>query len=250
VSYAEFRPSDSLSAIVDCTWERTAPRERSARDARILPDGCVDLVWRGDELITAGPDRGPFISHLRPGETVVGLRLLPGLAGRVLGLPASELRDLRVPLSDVWGRRGSELAERLGELGTPERRRRGLESAVGDRLAEVGEPDPLVTAAVRRLGLPGTRVGRLGEALGIGERQLLRRFDASVGYGPKVLDRVLRFQRFVARARAVADNVDGLARVAADLGYADQPHLTRDCKRLSGLSPAQLAATWPAFQAR
>jgi AraC-like DNA-binding protein len=249
VAYAEFRPPDSLNAVVAVTWERSLPIASGPSSARILPDGCVDLVWLGDRLIIAGPDRGPFMSSLRPGDTVVGLRLRPGLAGPVLGLPASELRELRPPAEDVWGRAGSELAERIGEAASPADRRRALERAVADRLRETERPDPIVSAALRHLGGPGSRVGELPRALGIGERQLLRRFDAAVGYGPKMLDRVMRFQRFVARTTALAADLDDLARVAADLGYADQPHLTRECRRLSGLSPSALVASRPAFQA-
>jgi AraC-like DNA-binding protein len=102
-------------------------------------------------------------------------------------------------------------------------------------------PDVLVLAATRQLGLPGARVASLSERLGTSERQLLRRFHAAVGYGPKVLDRVLRFRRFVSAASGDED----LARLAAELGYADQAHLTRECVRLSGLTPARLAAAGP-----
>jgi AraC-like DNA-binding protein len=250
VDYAEFRPPDALAEVVSCTWERGVAADESPPAARVLPDGCVDLVWRRDELLVAGPDRDAWISDLRPGETVVGLRLRPGLGGPALGMPASELRNARVPVADVWGRRGSELADRIGDADSPDVRRRALIEAVLLRMAEIDTPDPLIAAAVSRLGLPGSRVGSLGQALGIGERQLLRRFDAAVGYGPKLLDRVLRFQRFVARAPAIAGGEEDLARVAAELGYADQPHLSRDCKALSGLSPAQLLTSRPAFQAR
>jgi len=119
------------------------------------------------------------------------------------------------------------------------------------RLRDAGEPDRLVLAAADWLGRPGTCVSALGRLLGIGERQLRRRFDGAVGYGPKVLDRVLRFQRLVAAAPAIAAGDDALARVAAELGYADQAHLTRECKRLSGLTPARLADAWaPAKKTR
>jgi len=63
---------------------------------------------------------------------------------------------------------------------------------------------------------------------------LLRRFDATVGYGPKVLDRVLSLRRFMAAAG------DDLAQAAFDAGYADQAHLSRECSRLTGLTPAAL----------
>jgi AraC-like DNA-binding protein len=243
VRYREFRPAPELSSVVSCTWERAVPRADAPAANRVLPDGSVDLIWRGDDLVLAGPDRGPFMSPLPPGETVVGLRLRRGLAGHVLGVPASELRDARLSLEDVWNRPGAELAERIGAAETPDRRRQALEGAVQARLERLPEPDVLVLAAVRRLGMPGSRVGTLSAALGMSERQLLRRFNAAIGYGPKMLDRVLRFQRFLSLAPALAAGDEALARAAADLGYADQAHLTRDCAQLSGVTPARLVAS-------
>ncbi len=231
MAYREFGPSRRLADLVSCTWEREASPAGAPSAARVLPDGCLDLVWRGGRLFVAGPDSRAFMSPVEPGPSIVGLRFRTGTAGQVLGLPASELRDARVPLSEIWG---AELEDRLGEAPSADARRGLLETAVLERLAE---PDLLVLAAVRRLGKPGSRVGELSDTLGTSERQLLRRFNGAVGYGPKTLDRVLRFQRFLARAG------DGdLARTAADLGYADQAHLTRECVRLSGLTPARLAA--------
>ena len=158
-------------------------------------------------------------------------------------MPASEVLDVHTRLEDLLGRWASELGERLGETNGDEEAFALIEKAVGSRV-EHGGPDPLVLAATRRLGFPGSRVDELADALGISERQLRRRFHDSVGYGPKTLDRVLRFRRLVAQTGAVAAGESDLARVAADLGYADQAHITRNCIRLSGLSPARLAALW------
>ena len=104
----------------------------------------------------------------------------------------------------------------------------------------------MVRAAVVGAARPRTPVEALGVGLGIGERQLRRRFDDAVGYGPKTLQRVLRFQRFLAlaeaeRAPGAAD--PDLAQLAFAAGYADQAHLTRECTRLAGLPPAALLAT-------
>jgi methylphosphotriester-DNA--protein-cysteine methyltransferase len=90
-----------------------------------------------------------------------------------------------------------------------------------------GAADPLVRAAAS-----GTR----RSAIGIGDRQLRRRFLDAVGYGPKTLERILRFQRFLMLEG------DDLARLALEAGYADQAHLTRECTRLAGLPPAALLA--------
>lgn len=243
MDYTAFRPSSELSSFVTCTWERVVPRDGGPPANRVVPDGSVDLVVRGDELFVAGPDTGPFMSPLPPGETITGIRLRRGVAGLLLGLPATEVRDSRVAVADLWGRDGAELTDRIAGIETAEGRRRALEGLVRARIHEADEPDPLVLAAAQRLGRPGTRVGALSDELGTSERHLLRRFKAAVGYGPKTFDRVLRFQRFLRLARGVADGDDTLARIAADLGYADQAHLHREVLRLSGLTPRELVAS-------
>lgn len=201
---------------------------------RVLPDGSADLVSSDDgELFVAGPDTGPVRRDLRAGSLIVGLRLRPGAAGAALGLPAGELRDQQVPLDAVWGRHAHELAERLPAATN---RRDLLETELLRRLPAIEMPSPLVAEAIRRLGRPGTRMHSLGATLHLSDRQLRRLFHRAVGYGPKTLDRVLRFQRFLSLGRPA----DGLARLAVELGYADQAHLTRETRRLSGLSPSAL----------
>ena len=236
MAYREFRPLPALADVVLCTWQRTVPRAEDAPVAqRVLPDGCVDLVWRGGGLWTAGPDTHAVMSPLIQGETIVGIRMRPGAGGALLGLPASEMRDDRVPVTLLWAA-GDELSERLADAGEPSQQRHLLEQALLRRRADAAPPDALVAHALALLGRSGTRVAELSRQLAISERQLLRRFHSAVGYGPKMADRVLRFQRFVERA----PDGDGLARVAADLGYSDQAHLTRECVDLSGLPPTQL----------
>jgi AraC-like DNA-binding protein len=76
------------------------------------------------------------------------------------------------------------------------------------------------------------------DRLDMSPRTLRRRCDEAFGYGPKTLDRILRFQRFLKLTRrAPAPHLAGLAFAA---GYADQAHLTREVRRLSGFSPAEI----------
>jgi AraC-like DNA-binding protein len=242
-TYREFAPSPPLHALIACRWLRELPDDDPGDSTLVLPDGCVDLLWRDGELTVAGVDRTAWWSPVRAGSEVVGVRLRPGVAGAVFGIPASELLDARVPLPELIGPPAAELAERLD--GTPGREGEYLllEGAVAGAIGD-GSPDPLVMAATRRLGFPGSRVDQLADGLGISERQLRRRFHQSVGYGPKTLDRVLRFRRLVDQARAVSEGDVDLARLAADLGYADQAHMSRDSVRLTGMPPARLAALW------
>jgi AraC-like DNA-binding protein len=241
-SYRELAPSGEVYSLVACRWMRQAEEGEASDSVLVLPDGCVDLIWRDGELVLAGLDQTARPSPVTAGERILGLRLRPGVAGSVLGMPASEVLDVHIRLEELLGRAAGELAERLGESEGDEEAFGVLERAIGARIAE--SPDPLVLAATRRLGFPGSRVDQLAESLGISDRQLRRRFHRAVGYGPKTLDRVLRFRRLVAQAGAVAAGESDLARVAADLGYADQAHMNRDCLRLSGLTPTALVTLW------
>ncbi|HEY3468674.1 MAG TPA: helix-turn-helix domain-containing protein, partial [Amycolatopsis sp.] len=74
---------------------------------------------------------------------------------------------------------------------------------------------------------------RVEDPFAISERRLRRRFVQAVGYGPATYLRVTRFQRAV----ALAPHSPGLAALAAAAGYADQAHLSRDCRALTGLTP-------------
>lgn len=255
----------------------------------VLPDGCVDLIWRaGRDLVVAGPATRPVHAALPAGTTTVGVRWRPGAGGIGLGLPLDALRDETVPVEELWGRDAAEaLSEQLADAATTAARlsllqdvvaaRQGVDGfgagrseriatassgpaegtpaalpgPLGRMAASAAPADSLVAAACRAVAADAaagrvTAVGPLADALALSERQLLRRFRAAVGYGPRTLARVLRFQRFVAIAwtpAAEADDRRGdLALLAAELGFADQSHLTRECRRLAGTTPAQLLA--------
>jgi AraC-like DNA-binding protein len=236
--YRGLAPPPELREHLLCGWT-VGPH--SGGTETVLPDGSIDLVWReGHAPFLAGPDTGPVPSERPPGSTVVGVSFRPGAAPAMLGIPADELRDLRVPLAEVWGG-DAGLEQRLDDGEAPRARLRVIERELRRRLKDAERPDRLVVEAVARLRAPAPRrVCAIGEELGISERQLRRRFNAAVGYGPKTLARVLRFQRMLALARNGASR--DLGHLAVDAGYADQAHMTAECTRLAGAPPARLLA--------
>ena len=231
--YREWAPPRELRPAVSCLWTSVVA---SAEPTVVLPDGCIDLIWQqGHGVFVAGPDTGPAPSALAAGTTLVGVRLRPGAGGPALGLPLTELCDQRVDLADLR----PELARRLpGDLSPGEALRRLIAATAG--LAAEGPPDRLVSHAARLFADAGERTGEMARGLGVSERQFRRRCLDAVGYGPKTLQRVLRFRRFVSRLDAADGRLD-LALVAAETGYADQAHLTRESVRLAGLPPTALA---------
>jgi methylphosphotriester-DNA--protein-cysteine methyltransferase len=225
-SYREYRPPAGLESVVACLWEREVPEERRQL---VVPDGCIDLIWFADrELTIAGADTGPRDVAVPTGRTS-GIRLRPGVAGALLGFPASELRDEVVGAEHVWGERVEGLESALAEA-TPAQRLQLLSDAVAQRGAE---PDEVVLAAVSRLAAPGARIADVAADVGYSERQLNRRVLSAVGYGPKMLARVARLRRLV----ALAD--EPLASRALDAGYASQAHMSDEVRRLTGLTPVR-----------
>jgi AraC-like DNA-binding protein len=223
----ELAPPPGLEQQVACVWIG----DGSA--VHVLPDACVDIVWTKGRLVVAGPATGPDLAAATPGQGRCGVRFRVGAAGAALGLPASELLDEIVPIEEIWGAAGRRLE---GRVALADRPLDALVAGVYDRIA--GARDDLVREAVFRLRGGEDSVQRLARATAVSERQLRRRFERGVGYGPRTLRRVLRFQRFL----GLAQGGGSLARMAADAGYADQAHLARDCRRLAGTTPTELLA--------
>jgi AraC-like DNA-binding protein len=169
------------------------------------------------------------------GAVILGVRFRPSAGGPALGIPLSELRDLRADLADLWPAQARQLTASLDPQVAADQMLDMTAALVAD-----GAPDPAVTWAVRLLRDPATRAEDVAAEVGLSLRQLRRRCQAVVGYGPKTLQRVLRFRGFVSRVDARPEVLD-LAAIAAEAGYADQAHLTRECGRLSGMTPAALA---------
>lgn len=218
----EERPALLPGAVV---WRR---RDVRPGPYRVLPDGGTDLILTPGGLLVAGPDTRAHVGTGAGGETYTGLRFAPGQGPAVLGAPAHELRNLRVPLADLWGeRRARAAAEQVTAAGDPGA---ALEALVRARLADAEPPEPYVPAVVAALAA-GRPVAEVAEAVGLGERRLHRRSLAVFGYGPKTLARVLRMNRALELARAGTPP----AGAAALAGYADQAHLAREMRALAGV---------------
>jgi AraC-like DNA-binding protein len=221
VGYREFRAPPALRPLAECGWVATGLGDQ----ARVLPDGCMDLLRVGDEVIVAGPDTTAFLTRHGP-QPVCGLRFRPGVLPRLLGVPAAEVCNTRVA---------------LGELRTVGRDRSLPELALAlaaDAPRPETAPWSLTTlSAVTRHLAAGASVGETAQLAGWSNRTLQRQCAAVYGYGPAMLRRVLRFRR---AARLLGTGMPPAA-VAMHAGYADQPHLHREVKALAGIPLGQLA---------
>jgi AraC-like DNA-binding protein len=234
--YTEWPAPAALRHALACLWTQVTAGQ-AGRDVLVLPDACSDLIWeQGRGAYVAGPDTGPAPVVMPAGTVTFGVRFRPHAGGPALGLPLSELRDQRVDLADLWR---AEARRVPGTLDPQTAAARMLDLAAA--LVTAGQPDPAVTRAAALLADPRARTGDVAAEVGLSLRQLRRRCHAAAGFGPKTLQRVLRFRRFVSRIDAGGPPAPDLSAIAAQAGYADQAHLTRECRLLSGLTPVALA---------
>jgi AraC-like DNA-binding protein len=243
-SYVERPPLPGLAGVVRTVWiQRTG---ESAYVQRHLPTGGIEIHFPIGHLPQlVGPLTGPVIEVIPPHTTIVGVRFHPG-AAPPLPTVLDDLLDQRLGLAQLWRSTTDRLVEAMALAGTPERALMLLQTHLLHRFRRTVEVDPLVGEAVRAL-MPWQRIDldTLASHLALSTSQLRRRCLHAVGMSPKVLQRTLRFQGFLALAQAGAmatgrRGVDGVAGLAVDVGYADQAHLNRECLRLTGLTPRQL----------
>ena len=249
--YREWRPAGAVAGLLECAWRSwTGPGE--TREQRVLPDGCMDMLLLDGRLVVAGPDTAAHTARPEPGSVTTGLRFRPGALPALLGVPAAELRDRRIDLADLLGGgaemnvsvahvarddTGVDLGAGSADPGAP------LLLAAVSRLAAVAAdarrplPEPLPSWALRALA-GGASTADVADRLGVTTRTLHRTCTATLGYGPSVARRVLRFRAAAALLYAGTAPAD----VAARTGYADQPHLSREVRALAGVSPTALTA--------
>jgi len=252
MEYLTHIPRPPLSHFIEYLWSlRDAPGHAMER---IVPSATLELVvnLHEDELRIYDREGGAcrryagasvsgaygryFVIDTREHASIVGVHFRPGCAGPLLGVPPGALADQHVALAALWRGAASELRERLCAAATAAARFAVLEQVLMQRLAEP-HGHPAVPFALEELGRPGTTVGEVAARLQLSRRRLIEVFTAEVGMTPKRLSRVLRFQRASALARRA--NMPDWGRLALACGYFDQPHLIRDFRELTGMSPGR-----------
>ncbi len=235
--YRQLRPIEPFRARVDVYWIN---RPGDAAGVCVLPDGCIDLVFRGGAgggrlFASALIDRPLAISTTS--AWFVGVRFRPAMARAVLDLDPIDCRGRDVPahLIDAGLR---ALEQRLLSCASADEAFAILQHAVEARLADrADDRAPRRVEEAVALLARGGEVSAVARAIGTSERSLHRELVRWSGLAPKPLGRILRMQRCLAALRA---GQAPLATLALRLGYADQAHMTRELKALAGLTPRQV----------
>ncbi|MEU9831291.1 helix-turn-helix domain-containing protein [Streptosporangium sp. NPDC048047] len=236
------KPAPELTAFVDHYWIVTWDlRGQSPYEQQVLPHPAVNMTFKAGRCRIAGVPQGRFSEVLQDAGRVFGVRFQPGGFRPFLGAPISTITDRFLALDEVFGAAGRHLEDAVIAADDP------AAVALTDGFLATRaprHPDPaaeLVAAIIAHSATdPGvTRVDELAGRFGIGVRQMQRLFADYAGVSPKWVIR--RHRLHEAAARATGETDLDLARLAADLGYSDQAHLTRDFADMVGLPPFRYA---------
>jgi AraC-like DNA-binding protein len=238
--YTETAPQHGLREHFQCAWVQQLPEDYAGGIA-VVPDGCVDLLWHDDRLVVVGPDIVAARPDLRPGATVLGMRFQPGAAAHWLDLPLTDIVGCGIDMCDIWGQKARDLVEKMQSARSTREQSGLLQELLAQTASSIEPPSRDGTAIFetlrRPLGHEDEPISKLSRKLGVSQRTLRRRSHHLFGYGPKTLERILRFQRFQALVWSAGNG--GLAEMALASGYADQAHLNREMQSLCGMTAGE-----------
>ncbi|MFB4291419.1 DUF6597 domain-containing transcriptional factor [Nonomuraea sp. ATR24] len=222
-------PSPDLAPYVERYWVATWDYAEPYRQL-IVPYPSVHLTFQDGAATLQGPVSGHQVRVLEGRGGVFGVAFRPGAFRPFLGAPVSTIADRRFDAAEVFP----------GPLPDPV----DVEPVEEFLRAHLPEPDPRAARAAEVVALIAatpaiTRVDALARETGLSVRELQRLFAEHVGLGPKRVIRRYRLRE--ATGRMAAGTPPDWSALAADLGYADQAHFTRDFRKLFGETPAWYA---------
>lgn len=224
---------------------------------RVWPHGCVTLVFAclGTTLITTrvhGAMLEPYDVPLRLGVRTRGIRFRPESGAAFLDIPPARVCDRIVDACEVLGDAVWTLGEQVAACADDAAVHRCYDAWIARRLAErrARAEDVLRTSMVRAVRQAvdlliasngQQRMTEVAAAVGVHPRTLQRHFVSLVGITPKQFAQVRRGRGML--RRVVEEQLTermGWSGVAAESGYSDQAHLTREVTRFTHFSPTRL----------
>lgn len=238
LAYTELPPGARLAQYVDCYWSLQVRGESPSN--RVLPDGCVDILLSKHNaqpvaLTVVGLMTVPFIVPVQPGNWFLGVRFRPGMGSAFIPEVAA-LTNKSEPLESFWGARARLLLNRLAESTSLEE----MVQVIEPELRPL-EPADALDRALSQLSPGNLEVCRLASDHGMSPRHFRRRCQVRSGVSPKLLSRIIRFQRAVQRIGGMKDTEakPNWAHFAAAGGYYDQAHFIREFQAFSGVTPGR-----------
>lgn len=253
MDYQVYAPSPDLESFVKCFWTLEDDRSAAPERQRVLPDGCMEMIFHYGDLYEQFLEDGSSLIQPRSfifGQIsryieiaptgvsgIVAARFLPEGLAPLIDQPVSALENKAVSINDLFGEKGMLLErEVLAAASNPERIQL-IETFLLSRLTEPHAIDTITSACVDVIlqSRGQLDVTELADKMKVNRRNIERKFTSSVGMSPKQLSKVIRLQ---ATLKMLDENkYNNLTALAYENGYYDQAHFIKDFKEFTGLSP-------------
>lgn len=258
MTYNSFDPSPDLSPYIRCYWTLEAPAEEIPEKQRIVPDGCMEMIFQLGDLYRQYLDEENSI--IQPRSFVFGqitkpldieptgitnifaVRFHPSGFLPFANVPLQQLENKAVALEVLFGTEGKTLFDEISNAVSVEERIKIVEQFLLQKITDPENIDKITSSSVAlMLELSGQiNVGTLSEQMNVNRRQLERRFSSLIGLSPKQLSKIIRIQ---ATLKLLAENnYENLTSLAYEANYYDQAHFIKDFKEFTGVPPKKFFA--------
>lgn len=253
MEYNVYLPQGPLSKYIQRYWtlENEDTSTPPTRD-RIFPDGCMELLfnygdrfkkyengvalWQPQSFI-----HGQLKKYMEVEPTgkvgIFSVRFRPHGLRPFVSTPVDTFTEKMIPIAELWGQEGEELAREVIKAGSTEERIRLLEAFLENRCDASADKNDSIHQCVERIEKNAgmINIDALAEELYVGRRHLERKFLQHVGLTPKLFARIIRFNHVLHLIEDKAEN--NFAHLAQEGGFYDQAHFIKDFKDFTGLNP-------------
>jgi AraC-like DNA-binding protein len=252
--YQEYPIAEPLKPYIKVIWSMES-EQCWAPPMRILPDSCVELVIHfnqpykttySNNRIEVQPQSfvvaqmKSFIEIEPDGKIgMISIRFSAQGAYHFFGMPMKEIANGIVDLKLLWNDLAKEIEERIVESTNTKQRIKRIQRYLLTQLQRNGKVDLTVDYCVHMIyATTGQiRVEDLSTKTGLSNRQLVRKFNNSIGLSPKEFARIIKFIGSLNYLKANKET--NLSAAAHHCGYYDQAHFIHDFKEYAGLTPTQ-----------
>ncbi len=253
MDYQTYEPSAPINSFVKCYWTLDAPKSLSAEKQRIVPDGCMEMIFHHGDLYWQYLKDGSYIVQPQcfvfgqitkmleieaSGVTgIFSVRFHPGGFIPFASLTTKQMENRAVPLNELFDNGVQELEAKMLNALTTEDRIKIIEAFLIDKLIAPESIDRIIKSSVKTiLKLKGKlSVTELSKAVNTNRRQLERRFSSVIGLSPKQLAKIIRLQTAI--HAMLSQDFNNLTTLAYEGDYFDQAHFIKDFKEFTGVSP-------------
>ncbi|RPD41519.1 AraC family transcriptional regulator [Chitinophaga barathri] len=254
MNYQTFQPHTDLASLVKCYWSLEVPAETDAQKQRILPDGCIEMIFiLGDDIkrytsetkfiiqpraVVVGQITEPFIIEPTGYVQCFAARFYPYGFANFITTPVKDLANKETPICQLFEERSAkELEQNIIRAENNAKRIEIVEAFLSNKLHEQATIDHIVKTTVDTLlsTKGNTSIHSILKEDLSKRRQLERNFFKQVGLSPKQLGKVIRLQ--TALKMLLNQKTENLTRIAYESAYYDQAHFIKDFKEFTGINP-------------